>query len=57
MVPNPLSWPVGCRFASRCDYVFDRCLREDPPLLDAGAQRAACWLVEGGARESVGTTH
>jgi oligopeptide/dipeptide ABC transporter ATP-binding protein len=57
MVPNPLEWPKGCRFASRCDYVFDRCLREDPPLLDAGAQRAACWLVETSARESVGTTH
>jgi len=57
MVPNPLSWPIGCRFASRCDYVFDRCLREDPHLLDAGAQRAACWLVEAGARESVGTIH
>src|SRR5579859_8161888 len=57
MVPNPLTWPVGCRFASRCEYAFDRCLREDPPLMDAGAQRAACWLVEKGARESVGTTH
>jgi oligopeptide/dipeptide ABC transporter ATP-binding protein len=56
MVPNPLDWPQGCRFASRCDYAFDRCLREDPPLLDAGEQRAACWLVESGARESVGTT-
>ena len=57
IVPNPLTWPVGCRFASRCDYAFDRCLREDPQLMDAGAQKAACWLVEGGARESVRTTH
>jgi oligopeptide/dipeptide ABC transporter ATP-binding protein len=57
IVPNPLTWPAGCRFASRCDYAFDRCLREDPQLMDAGAQKAACWLVEGGARESVGTTH
>jgi oligopeptide/dipeptide ABC transporter ATP-binding protein len=57
MVPSPLSWPVGCRFASRCDYAFDRCLREDPQLMDTGTQKAACWLVEGGARESVGTTH
>jgi oligopeptide/dipeptide ABC transporter ATP-binding protein len=57
MVPSPLSWPVGCRFASRCDYAFARCLREDPQLMDAGSQKAACWLVEGGARESVGTTH
>jgi oligopeptide/dipeptide ABC transporter ATP-binding protein len=57
IVPNPLTWPMGCRFAARCDYAFDRCLREDPPLMDAGSQKAACWLVETGARESVGTTH
>jgi oligopeptide/dipeptide ABC transporter ATP-binding protein len=57
IVPNPLTWPAGCRFASRCDYAFDRCLMKDPPLMQAGAQKAACWLVEGGARVSVGTTH
>jgi peptide/nickel transport system ATP-binding protein/oligopeptide transport system ATP-binding protein len=57
IVPNPLTWPVGCRFASRCDYAFDRCLHEDPPLMEAGSQTAACWLVESGARQSVGTTH
>ncbi len=54
MVPSPLSWPRGCRFAPRCDYTFDRCLRQDPPLFDAGGQRAACWLCEDGARASVG---
>jgi oligopeptide/dipeptide ABC transporter ATP-binding protein len=54
MVPSPLAWPLGCRFAARCDYTFDRCLREDPPLLQAGTQRAACWLCEKGARVSAG---
>jgi oligopeptide/dipeptide ABC transporter ATP-binding protein len=54
MVPSPLSWPRGCRFASRCDYAFERCIREDPPLLQAGIQKAACWLCEDGARKSVG---
>ena len=54
MVPSPLSWPKGCRFAARCDYAFDRCLREDPPLLDAGEQRSACWLCEQGPRPSEG---
>jgi oligopeptide/dipeptide ABC transporter ATP-binding protein len=51
---SPLHWPLGCRFAPRCDYTFDRCLREDPPLLQAGVQRAACWLCENGARASAG---
>ncbi len=46
MVPSPLDWPSGCRFAPRCDYVFDRCAQELPPLLDVGAQEAACWLCE-----------
>jgi oligopeptide/dipeptide ABC transporter ATP-binding protein len=51
MVPSPLSWPAGCRFSSRCDYAFDRCREEDPPLLDAGVpQQAACWLCEHGRR-------
>ncbi|MEP7104920.1 MAG: ABC transporter ATP-binding protein [Chloroflexota bacterium] len=54
MVPSPLNWPPGCRFAARCDHTFDRCLRDDPPLMDAGAQRSACWLCEKGPRKSEG---
>ena len=54
MVPSPLNWPAGCRFATRCDYTFDRCLKEDPPLLEAGTQRSACWLCEKGPRKSAG---
>jgi oligopeptide/dipeptide ABC transporter ATP-binding protein len=54
MVPSPLSWPRGCRFAPRCDYRFDRCLRDDPPLFQTGGQQAACWLCEKGARDSTG---
>jgi oligopeptide/dipeptide ABC transporter ATP-binding protein len=54
MVPSALRWPRGCRFAPRCDYAFDRCTAEDPPLLDAGPQRSACWLCEDGRRASRG---
>jgi len=54
MVPSPISWPRGCRFAARCDYSFDRCFREDPPLFQAGDQKSACWLCENGARDSIG---
>ena len=52
MVPSPLDWPAGCRFAPRCDYVFDRCATEDPMLIQVGAQESACWLCENGARKS-----
>ena len=53
MVPSPLRWPEGCRFAPRCDYVFERCVTY-PPLLEVGNQRAACWLCEGGRRATIG---
>jgi oligopeptide/dipeptide ABC transporter ATP-binding protein len=51
MVPSPMSWPAGCRFASRCDYAMDRCREEAPPLFaTTGTQQAACWKCEHGAR-------
>jgi oligopeptide/dipeptide ABC transporter ATP-binding protein len=46
-----MNWPQGCRFATRCDYAFDRCRQEDPPLFDTeGSQQAACWLCQHGPR-------
>jgi peptide/nickel transport system ATP-binding protein len=36
--------PSGCAFHPRCARAFDRCLIEQPGLLDAGATQAACWL-------------
>jgi oligopeptide transport system ATP-binding protein len=44
--------PVGCPFAPRCPFVFERCA-ENPPLLDVGIDhRAACWwnVAEGKPR-------
>ena len=43
-MPRLTAIPPGCAFHPRCPRVFDRCLRERPELLDAGATRAACWL-------------
>jgi len=41
--PLLLQQPVGCPFAPRCPYVFERC-KENPPLLEVGVDhRAACW--------------
>ena len=45
--PDAAHIPSGCRFNPRCPKVFDRCLVEEPPLIDVGGgQAAACWLAE-----------
>jgi peptide/nickel transport system ATP-binding protein len=45
-MPRLNAIPKGCAFNPRCPKVFDRCKSERPDLLDAGATRAACWLVK-----------
>ncbi len=46
-VPSPINPPSGCRFHTRCPYVFDRCRVEEPVLRDtAEGQKAACHLDE-----------
>ena len=45
-MPRLNAIPTGCAFNPRCPKVFDRCRVERPELLNAGATRAACWLVE-----------
>jgi len=55
VVPSPLSWPGGCRFASRCDHASDHCRTDDPPQFVAGAgQQACCWLCQNGPRAAQG---
>jgi peptide/nickel transport system ATP-binding protein len=44
-MPRLTAIPSGCAFHPRCPEVFDRCRRERPELMAAGATRAACWLV------------
>jgi peptide/nickel transport system ATP-binding protein len=46
-VPSPINPPKGCRFHTRCPYVFDRCRSEEPQLqlTDAG-HLAACHLLD-----------
>jgi peptide/nickel transport system ATP-binding protein len=44
-LPSPLNPPKGCRFHTRCPYVFDRCRTVEPVLrpIEAG-HMAACHL-------------
>ncbi|MDZ4145307.1 ABC transporter ATP-binding protein [Hydrogenophaga sp.] len=44
-MPRLNAIPAGCAFNPRCPNVHDRCKIDRPDLMDAGATRAACWLV------------
>jgi peptide/nickel transport system ATP-binding protein len=49
-VPSPINPPSGCRFHTRCPYVFDRCRTEEPTLRAAGPEQwVACHLEDGAA--------
>jgi peptide/nickel transport system ATP-binding protein len=44
-VPSPINPPAGCRFHTRCPYVFDRCRVEEPVLRPVGdGHLSACHL-------------
>jgi len=46
-VPSPVNPPKGCRFHTRCPYVFDRCRIEEPMLQGVGEHHAAaCHLLD-----------
>jgi peptide/nickel transport system ATP-binding protein len=43
-MPRLSAIPPGCAFNPRCPRRLERCTRERPELVSAGASRAACWL-------------
>jgi oligopeptide/dipeptide ABC transporter ATP-binding protein len=44
-VPSPIALPRGCRFHTRCPYVFERCRVEEPMLKEViPGHLAACHL-------------
>lgn len=45
-MPRLDALPSGCAFHPRCPAATERCARERPELMAAGATRAACWRVE-----------
>ncbi|MBN8898510.1 MAG: ATP-binding cassette domain-containing protein [Rhodospirillales bacterium] len=48
-VPSPINPPSGCRFHTRCPFVFDRCRVEEPILRHVGSapgHSSACHLDE-----------
>ena len=52
-VPHPLALPKGCKFAPRCKYATQRCLDEEPQLLEVTAgQKIRCHYPEKEVRNS-----
>ncbi|WP_153502620.1 ABC transporter ATP-binding protein [Cumulibacter manganitolerans] len=40
--------PRGCPFYERCPIRVDHCVDNQPPLVERGGQRVACWVRAGG---------
>ena len=50
-VPSILDLPPACKFCTRCEFVFDRCRVEEPPLHDlGGGHLVRCHLLEDEAK-------
>jgi len=51
MVPDLTCLPPGCRFQDRCNWVVDKCRREEPLLIqipdpDDIVRHSACWRAD-----------
>ena len=53
VVPHPLALPKGCKFAPRCKYATQKCLEEEPTLIEcAPGQKIRCFYPEKEVRNS-----
>lgn len=47
VVPHPLALPKGCKFAPRCKYATQKCLEQEPELLEVTpGQKIRCFYPE-----------
>lgn len=50
-VPHPLNLPKGCKFAPRCKYCTEKCLNEEPDLVQVNEeQQIRCFYPRKGDR-------
>ena len=53
VVPHPLALPKGCKFAPRCKYCTQRCMEEEPQLVDIGNDhQIRCFYPDKEVRQS-----
>ena len=53
VVPHPLALPKGCKFAPRCKYATQKCLEEEPALIEvAPGQKVRCFYPDKEVRNS-----
>lgn len=53
VVPHPLALPKGCKFAPRCKYATQKCLDEEPALVEVTpGQKVRCFYPEKEVRNS-----
>lgn len=52
-VPHPLALPKGCKFAPRCKYCTQKCIDEEPELIEVtSGQKIRCFYPEKEVRRS-----
>ena len=50
-ITSPINPPPGCRFAQRCTYCTERCLKETPPYVEVEPDHfVACHLYQEGKK-------
>jgi peptide/nickel transport system ATP-binding protein len=47
-LPSPINPPVGCRFHPRCKYATEKCIKEEPKLMEIGKNHTVACHVYGG---------
>ncbi|MEH6942661.1 ABC transporter ATP-binding protein [Bacillus sp. JJ722] len=57
-VPSLQHMPKGCRFNTRCQYVMEKCLVDQPELISLSKKHSArCWLLEKDEKPSEISVH
>lgn len=47
VVPNPLFFPDGCKFHTRCPFADEKCRKEEPPIEEIEERhQVRCWYVD-----------